>query len=288
MARKSPAEPSWTRVILGSSAAFVGDARVIADDPVDAAATSFRGAGWRVRAEVSPTAAVYGTEPTVSIVLLGDTRVPPASREGNRTRFPPDTLRQVAYWDVAGTVGETDLVLVVVGERTVVRLLDGPGDELVASVAIIRHWTSIAEPGPRADTVRSDLGTAGTSVGPVAWAAAAEIILAAATDPAAEVDDLLRGGPPHAVLSGIPSSAPPPVAAAVVDASSRATGPAEKAAFAGWLDRNRQSWTHDDRLAARVHDFAKTVAGTTGGSGATGDGWSEEASRAASALLSGR
>ena len=76
-------------VVSGSVAAYTGRAKVVADDGIDASATSFRGNGWRVAAEVEPDRALYGDVPARPVVLRGDTAVPPDRRDDGSGRFPP-------------------------------------------------------------------------------------------------------------------------------------------------------------------------------------------------------
>ena len=269
-------------VVSGSVAAYTGRAKVVADDGIDASATSFRGNGWRVAAEVAPDRALYGDVPARPVVLRGDTAVPPDRRDDGSGRFPPDLLRQVPFWDGARLAGD-DLVLVVVDDPMTVRRLAGPDDGLIGAVAAIRSWTTIAEPAARLARIRADL-EAGT-LDPAAWGAAAELAVDVADDPARAAADLLalarqRSGATGAVVSALPEAVAGKVVGSLLDQAADANDPADLAAFAAWFDRHRPAWEGHPALAAGVATLATRAAAAGPGD----NGWGDEAARYASAL----
>lgn len=262
-------------------AAYRGRARVVGDDHVDASATSFRGEGWRISAEVTPEASLYGEQPARPVTLRGDTARPPASRRQPDEPFPPDVLRQRPFWDDA-RLGTDHEVLVVVGDEPTVRLLHGAGDDLGPSIRAVRAWTE-APPGTRQERILSDL--AGTASGPVRWAAATELILAEAADPQAAVRHLLAvpGRPTdglRAVLAAVPATTAGAAVTPLLELWSTAAEPIDLAALAGWFDTNRGAWQADGQVAAQVRQLARRSAAAAPGD----NGWGDEAARYASAL----
>jgi hypothetical protein len=284
-ARKTPPPPSWLNLIRSAAGAFTASAQVKSDDHVEASATAFRGDGWRVTAEVRPQAAVVGESPAAPVSLSGDTPFAPDQRIDLGRRFPPDTLRRVPYWDCARS-GTSQIVLVVVGGKPFVALLEGSGDDLVGAVRTIRDWVELPQ-GERVSRVLSDLRYDTKSA--VLWNAGAELVLTDSLEPAGALSDLLAvpGRPPGA-LAAVEAAMPPApgaeITAAILGAWATSTSPEDQAASLAWFENNRPAWETSDHLARQVRELARQAADQDSDDGA----WGEEISRFAAALLSAR
>jgi hypothetical protein len=187
--RRSPLPPSWLAVVEGATAAFTGTARVLGDTP---AATSLRGPGHEVTAEVTPGDAVFGPPPAAALTLKGETALPPERRV--TSRFPPDSLRELPYWDQAQP-GTATPVLCLLSTPPALRALTGPGDDLPHAVATIRGWTAAT------GDVERDLAKPSPAV---CYVAGFELLLRTTPDVPALASRFLRlPGRPGAAARGI-------------------------------------------------------------------------------------
>jgi hypothetical protein len=260
-ARKTAPPPSWLNMVREASAAFVGKARVVSDDHVDASATSFRGEGWRVRAEVTPQWPIFGEPPAGPLTLTGDTPYPPDRRIDLSQRIPPDVLRQVDYWDCA-RAGDPQAVLAIIGSKASVFPVAGPDDELAASVRTVRDWLQL----PVADRVQriiQDLSRHGQSA--VSWGVGAELILAESPEPANDLARLLDirdrpVGALRAVAAAVQGAQSPEFARLLLDRwPESGSSTEEQAAVLAWFENHRSAWQSSDEVSQRVRKLAQAA-----------------------------
>lgn len=302
-ARRSPRPPSWLTAIESATAAFTGTARVTGDAP---APTTSRGNGFAVTAEIQPDRVIFGhladetgnrpadeagslpadvasgpsasgpqSIPAGPVTVRGETSRPPERRlDPAGPRFPPDSLREVPYWDQART-GSATPVLVVLTEPPVVRSLLGTGDDLPSAVAAVRGWVE------RGDDVESSLPGASA----VGWVAGFELLLRTATDvPALTARILGSPGIPGAAVRGIlallATADPAPLARTVLDTMAGARDPEAVVAALTWLDANRGQLAGLDQeiRAAAERATRQTFEGD----------WQQEVARHAEAITGGR
>jgi hypothetical protein len=201
MAYKSSPPPSWLAVLQSAKTVFIGEARVTQDVRVSAAETSFRGAGWRITVQISPQQTLLGSLPDPTLELQGDTQRAPEARLGPTSGlFPPDTLRQLNYWDYA-RANTPQRVLVVISDPTIVRILTGPEDDLPQAVIQILAWLK----APGKDQKAAVLENLSKSVyNPVAYLAGFELLLTQKADSPALFEAFNRlPGRPAAAIQGI-------------------------------------------------------------------------------------
>jgi hypothetical protein len=153
-----------------------------------------RGAGYTLAAEIVPDHVVFGPRPGATVTLRGETGRPPERRQGpGEPRFPPDSLREVPYWDQARPGAQTP-VLCVLSDPAVLRALLGPDDDLPHAVGTIRGWVSQG-----GDVER---GLPGAPA--VCYVAGFELLLRTTTDLPGLVERILRTpGRPGAAARGI-------------------------------------------------------------------------------------
>jgi hypothetical protein len=242
--RKTPRPRSWLEAVRSASCGLTGSAQVVEEAEVDATATSFRGGGHRLTAEIAVVELLFGPGTEDPLRLQGDTPRPPEERvDVGSARFPPDTLRAIPYWDVARP-GVATPVLVLVDEPPVVRALLGADDDLPEAVTRLRRWIELP-PESRRDAVLADLHG---NADPVSFAAGFELLaeddpdLAGlfrafvsleGRDPAGveAVVRLLRGR-----AGGLPESAVEPLATTLVEALQDEDEPEAVAAYLAWFD----------------------------------------------------
>lgn len=229
--RRSPDPASWLSVVESASAAFTGVARVVGDAP---AATAARGSGYAVTAEIEPDHVIFG--PDQPVTVRGETSRPPERRlDPAGPQFPPDSLREVPYWDQARP-GTATPVLCVLAEPPVVRALLGPGDDLPGAVATIRGWTE------RGDEVESSLPGASA----VCWVAGFELLLRTTSDVPGLVGRILRiparpGGAVSGILQLLPDGTADAtaVASTLLDVLAAERDPEALVALLSWFDAHR-------------------------------------------------
>lgn len=290
--RRNPAPPSWLSVVESASAAFSGTATVVSDEPVSAEQTSFRGAGHEVTAEVEIDRTLFGDAPDSPVTVEGQTSRAPESRSApDEPRFPPDTLREVPFWDQA-VPGAAQEVLVVLAYPPVVRALLGTGDDLPDAVAMIRTWTEKGA-GPKA--VEGDL-SGSDAPHAVAFVAGFEL-LARSTDDLAALTDRFLG------LSAIPGAAVRGIlallnrqAGQLAEAQLAAVGrrladgfaaesdPEALVAYATWFDAHHEQVEAADESAWSDAVAAAERAASLTFDGADGDAWHQEVTRFTGAL----
>ncbi|GLY99881.1 hypothetical protein [Actinoplanes sp. NBRC 103695] len=230
--RRSPEPPSWLTVVESASAAFTGTARVVADAP---AATAARGTGYRVTAEIEPGRVLFGAGEPVTV--QGETSRPPERRlDPDGPAFPPDSLREVPYWDQARS-GRPAPVLCVLGEPPVVRTLIDAFDDLPFAVEVIRGWAGDG------DGVESSL----RGKPAICYVAGFELLLRTESDVPGLVGRILRiperpGGAVRGILALLPVGTTDAAALArvlldVLAAEQRQ--PEAVVALLSWFDANR-------------------------------------------------
>jgi len=280
--RRNPGQPSWLTVVSDATGAFTGTARVVGDEPTDATQTSARGSGHLVTASVSPDRAVFGDLPGSPQTFTGETSRPPERRPApDGPRFPPDSLREVPFWDQARP--DADLpVLVVLADPPVLRALTGADDDLPGAVATIHGWTDDG----------ADVEGSLTSGAPaVCWVAGFELLTRSTTDLPGLVSHLLGlPGRPGAAVRGILA-----VRALldddVAELGRRLLGvltdeqdPEALVALLAWFD------AHRSQVGSDVLDAVRTEAARAAGlrfDRPDGDAWSQEVARFAEPLTSG-
>ncbi|GIG23015.1 hypothetical protein Cch01nite_37390 [Cellulomonas chitinilytica] len=289
--RRNPGQPSWLTVVEGATAAFTGTARVVGDEPADAAQTSGRGSGYLVTASVSPGDAVFGALPDAAQTVTGETSRPPERRlDPDGPRFPPDTLRDVPFWDQARP-GVDAPVLVVASDPPVVRALTGPDDDLPAAVATIRGWTD-----GDADVERDLEQDLEGGAPAVCYVAGFELLARTTSDLPGLAERFLRmPDRPGAAVHGIIALLGPRTGALpddeVADLGRRLLGvladeqdPEALVAFLGWFDAHRARL---DKGVVKVLPGQAARAAGLRFDGPDGDAWTQEVARFAEPLTEG-
>jgi hypothetical protein len=267
MSRKKSRPISWLAAIRVATAAFTGEARLVEDRWVPATETAFRGAGYRLTAEITPQRSLFGPLPDSTVRLQDDTKRAPDRRLSlEAPRFPPDTLRKEAYWEYA----QSDVVqpvLVLLAEPAVVRLLTGPDDDLPEAVLLIHRWTTLAETEQKA--VLTDLSKPAHD--PVAYVAGFELLMSTTSDLPALVDAFLSlPGRPGAATQGIlnelyraaSSLSKPEIKVLARQLLASWTQEVEPNALLGyltWFDAHRQAWGDEPGLKTAVVAEAERV-----------------------------
>ena len=283
--RRSPHPATWLSVVETATAAFTGIARVVRDTPAPAGETTFRGAGYTLAAEIEPDQVVFGPRPDARMTLRGETGRPPDSRQDpGGPRFPPDSLRDVPYWDQAGSGAETP-VLCVLSSPPVLRALLGPDDDLPRAVGMIRGWV-----GHEDDVERSLPGASA-----ICYVAGFELLLRTTTDLPGLLERILRiPGRPGAAARGIirllhprtgqlPDAEVAAVARKLLAVMAHERDPEALVAYLTWFDAHKERVTG---LAKEVRAEAEQVA-TLQFDGPDGEAWRQEVARFA-APLTGR
>jgi hypothetical protein len=257
---------SWLAIIQTAVTAFVGQARVLEDKAIPAGQTSFRGAGYRLTSEINPQRPLFGPLQQAVVRLQGQTDRPPDARLAPETLFPPDALRQAAYWDCAQS-GPSQTVLAVLPEPAQVRLLAGPEDDLPAAVALIHRWTRL-EKGQISSAVLTELAKPDHS--PVAYTAGFELLKSTTADlPGLFLAFVRLPGRPGAAIQGVletlsavaGSLSGPEImtlARRLLEGWSQENDPAALAAYLLWFDAHRtRTWLGDARMKGAVMAEAK-------------------------------
>jgi len=140
---------TWAAVVRDASVGFTGLAEVVEDSGAGQV-SSPNPAAFTVVAQVHPGDVIFGEVSEESVTAHGTTSRPTNLRlQPDGSLFPPDTLRQVPYWDYART-GPQQTVMVLLGEPACVRMLLGPHDDLPAAISQVREWTRL----PGSDQLR--------------------------------------------------------------------------------------------------------------------------------------
>lgn len=283
--RRNPGQPSWLTVVSAATGAFTGTARVVGDEPADASQTSARGSGYLVTVSVSPDDAVFGPLPGSPQTFTGETSRPPERRlDPAGPRFPPDTLREVPFWDQARP--DVDLpVLVVLADPPVLRALTGPDDDLPGAVATIHGWTDGG-----ADVSATLAGGAPA----VCWVAGFELLARSTTDlPGLVARVLGLPGRPGGAVRGIvallsaralPDDQVADLGRRLLEVLADEQDPEALVALLGWFDAQRS------RIGPDVLDEVRAVAARAAAlrfDGPDADAWSQEVARFAEPLTSG-
>jgi hypothetical protein len=261
MSRRKTRPVSWLTAVQTASAAFTGEARLVEDKWIPATETTFRGAGYRLTAEIASRRSLFGPLPESTVRLQGTTKRAPNQRLNlGAPRFPPDALRQEAYWEYA-LPGVIQPVLVIPTDPAVVRPLTGSDDELPDTVIIIHRWTNLAR-AEQWSTVFADLGKPGRSA--VSYAAGFELLLKTTSDLPGLVDSFLSlpgrpGAATQEVLSqlyAIAMSLPQAEAAALARQLlvhwTKEVEPAALLGYLTWFDAHRRVWGDDPKLKTAV------------------------------------
>lgn len=294
MARKTSRPASWLTIIQNAKTAFIGEALVTQDVKVPATETSFRGAGYRITAQISPQQILFGPSPGEKLELQGDTsRAPEARVSLNSAQFPPDTLHQTAYWDYAQANGPQQ-VFVILSEPTTVRLLAGQNDSLPQAVTQIHAWLQLPKEAQKA-TVLEDLSQA--VYDPIAYLAGFELLMAQESG-LAVLFETFNNLPdrPGAAIQGIvdrlyreATALPEPqlkaLARKFLDSWETETDPAVLASYLIWFDAHRQrTWQADPDMQKAVLASAEKVR-TMPFSGPDAEQWKQRVSYYASVLV---
>lgn len=294
MARKTSKPASWLTIIQNAKTVFIGEALVTQDVQVPATETSFRGAGYRLTAQISPQQILIGALPGQTIELQGETsRAPEARLSLNSAHFPPDTLHQIAYWDYAQS-NRSQLVLVVLSEPTAVRVLEGQEDDLPQAVVKVYSWLQL----PAADQKAVVLADLSKSVyDPVAYLAGFELLMAQESDLSGLFETFNNlPGRPGAAIQGIvdrlyseATSLPEPQLKALsrklLDSWTAENDPAALSSYLIWFDAHKQrTWQADQTMRQAVLANAEK-ARTISFSGANADQWKQRVSYYASVLV---
>lgn len=264
---------------------------MVSETEVTAAETGFRGAGFAVATEIDPGRSIFGADLDRRVLLHGETPLPPERRtDPGGPRFPPDSLREVPFWDQARPHLAIP-VLCLTAEPPVVRALVGPEDDLPAAVALIHGWLD-SEAG-HADVER-DLTE--RRVSPVAWVAGFELLLRTSTDVADLSARFLRlPNRPGAAARGVltllrrtlpemPESEIAVLAQQLLDAMVDETDPEALVAYLSLLDAEHQRITAADAALADAVRTAAERAVTLHVEGPDGEAWAGELARFAGPL----
>jgi hypothetical protein len=277
--RRSPKPATWLSIVESASGAFTGTARLVDDSP---ASTSARGDGFRVTAEITPGEAVFGPLPGGPVTVDGTTRRPPDRRpDPAGPRFPPDSLREVPYWDQARSDTGTP-VLCVQSSPPAVRTLLGADDDLPRAVDLIRNWVA-----READVLDGLPGAPAP-----AFVAGFELLLRTTADLPGLLDGMLAiPDRPGAAVRGIVALLPPhtnllpdvtftALARVLLAALSTERNPEALVALLTWFGANsdRTSDLGKDVMAAAERASTLTFAGPDG------DAWHQEVTRFAGPL----
>ena len=280
--RRSPRPATWLGVVETATAAFTGTAHVLSDTPAQAGETTLRGAGYMLAAEIAPDRAIFGPRPDAAVTLRGETARPPERRqEPGGPRFPPDSLRDVPYWDQA-CPGADPPVLCVLSDPPVLRALLGPDDDLPGAVGIIRGWVE------QGTDVRKSLPGAPA----VCYVAGFELLLRTTTDLPGLVERILRiPGRPGAAARGIlqllnvrtgrlPDADVAALARKLLAVLADERDPEALVAYLTWFDAHRQRATGLDKdLRAEAERVV-----TLRFDGPDGAAWQQEVARFAAPL----
>lgn len=281
--RRSPKPASWLSIVESATAAFTGTARIVDDSP---ASTSGRGSGFRVTAEITPGEPVFGPLPDAPVTADGETSRPPDRRpDPAGPRFPPDSLREVPYWDQARPHTGTP-VLCVRSSPPAVRTLLGADDDLPRAVDLIRDWVAQG-----ADVMGGLPGAPAP-----AFVAGFELLMRTTTDLPGLLDSILAiSDRPGAAVRGIVALLPPhtnllpdatftAVARILLATLSTERDPEALVALLTWFGANseRTSDLEKDIRAAAERASTLTFAGPDG------DVWHQEVTRFADPLGAGR
>jgi hypothetical protein len=284
---------SWLSAVQTATAAFTGQARLLEDQGITEEQTSFRGEGYRLTSDIIPQRSLFGPLPKAAVRLQGETQRAPDGRLVLDTLFPPDTLRQVAYWDSARS-DAAQPVLVVLAEPAQVRLLAGPDDNLTAAVTLIHHWISLAKADIKS-AVLADLAKPGHS--PVAYLTGFELLTGAKTDLPGLFSLFVKlpGRPGPAIqgildelyLVGASLSGPEIMALAwrIVEGWSQENDPAALSSYLLWFDAHRaRTWLIDPKMRKSVAAEVKR-AGALKFTGPDSEAWEQQVKRYAAGLL---
>jgi hypothetical protein len=294
MSRKTHRPLSWLSAIKVASAAFTGEARLVEDEWVPATETAFRGAGYRLTAEIAPQQILFGPLPKSTVRLQNNTKRAPDRRLNlDALRFPPDALRQEAYWEYA-RLDVVQPVLVILADPAAVYPLTGPDDELLNTVVLIRRWTTLVE-AEQWSTVFTDLGEHGRS--PVSYVAGFELLLNMTSDLPRLVDSFMslsrRPGPAtqevlsqlHAVAVSLSQAEVTALARQLLGAWAKEVEPAALLGYLTWFDAQRRAWSDDPKLRAAVVAEAKRSVNLSF-SGANALAWQQRVQQQANFVLS--
>ena len=277
--RRSPKPATWLSIVESATAAFTGTARVVDDSP---ASISARGSGFRVTAEITLGEAVFGPLPDAPVTADGETSRPPDRRpDPAGPRFPPDSLREVPYWDQARPNIDTP-VLCVQSNPPAVRTLLGADDDLPRAVALIRGWVAQG-----ADVMGGLPGAPAP-----AFVAGFELLLRTTTDLPGLLDSVLAiPGRPGAAVRGIVALLPPhtnllpgpaftAVARILLAALSTERDPEALVALLSWFDANSDRTADLEKEIKAAAERATALTFT----GPDGDAWHQEVIRFAAPL----
>jgi hypothetical protein len=294
MARKTSRPPSWLTVIQNARTVFIGEAVVTADVKVPATETSFRGAGYRITAQISPQQLLLGSLPGETIELQGETRRSPEARLTlTSALFPPDTLHRIDYWDYAHSNGP-QRVLVVLSEPTIVQVLEGQADDLPQAVVKVHAWLQLPAKDQKA-VVLEDLSQ--SVYDPIAYLAGFELLMAQQADLAVLFETFNKlPARPGAAIQGIvdrlysaATSLPEPAIKALsrqlLASWTTENDPAALSSYLIWFDAHRQrTWQADQTMRAGVLAEAER-ARSMSFSGAQADQWAQQVRYYASVLV---
>ena len=256
-ARRTPQPQSLLDAIAAATAAYVGQATTVGDEPLAAEATRGRGSGFRITVEVTPERAIFGPLPAGPQRFSGEVSEAPGERlTPGEAIFPPDTLHETPYWAYARAEA-TDTVLVVAAEEPVLRLLSGAGDPLVDAVALVHGWVTAGET-LTATSVMACLSEGGD---PAAGLAGFARLLERGVDPGALLAAWMGlPGLPDAARAGAVAALPAADAAMtrlLAAFYGTATGPETLVALARALSAQPALWSTDPTLAAAVRTAAR-------------------------------
>jgi hypothetical protein len=259
----------------------------MADEPVPASDTDFRGDGFALTARLTVREVLFGS-PDGELELQGQTSRPPAQRVGpDEDRFPPDDLRRVPYWDQADDRPAD--VACLLGPSPTLRALHGADDDLPQAVVTIRTWL---DGDADAEAIQQSLSSGDTS-SPVGYVAGFELATRTCTDLAGLLGQFLElPGCPAAAVAGIlewihrntdqqPDEAVAGLAHLVLGVLTDRAEPEAMIAGLSWFDahRIRLAQASPELLAA-----ARARAADLADADSTSEAWTSEVRRFASAL----
>ncbi len=263
---------SLLEAIQSADVAYIGTASAVNDRPASSAETGRRGGGWHVAASVQPEHTVFGDLPKGPVSVEGDATRPPERRLAlDGPIFPPDTLREMPYWEYARADAK-QAVLVIDTQPVYIRAISGQDDTLVAAVRLVRHWVELPR-NSQAKAILTDLGKPGGAA--VAHAAGFELLLQQNDDLDALIDSFfaITGRPGAATQQALGLLQPTALARPARERVALGTrllafwkgenDPAALLGYIAWFSAMHAAWGGDATLKEAVAAEARRAAALT-------------------------
>lgn len=294
MSRKTYRPTSWLTILENARIIFIGEAIVTEDVKIPATETSFRGAGYRITAQISPQELIVGSLPREKIYLQGQTsRTPDTRLNINSAFFPPDTLHRIDYWDYA-QINETQRVLVILSEPNRIKVLSDSSDTLPEAVNLSHSWLQL--PRENQKTIVLEALSQSTQ-NPVAYLVGFELLSNQESDLSVLFENFNNlPGRPGAAIQGIvdhlynlaislSESEIKILSRKLLDGWQKENDPAVLSSYLIWFDAYRKRTWQDDQNMRQIILAEAKRAQKMSFSGVNAEQWQQQISYYASVLI---